>query len=96
MKRSGLAKVIRDALADFGGETVVKAITWHLEHTRKMTLEDIINRPDEFVSFLKDVYGSFEPMIERHIIDVISRTYGIPPERTLEDMLRKLREPQKG
>ena len=92
--KTSLSKVIYDALKDFGGEAVVNSLLWYLNHQHNMSLDDVIKKPEEFVSFLKEVYGDFEPIIENHLVEKISKAYGINPGKGLIETLKKFKEEQ--
>lgn len=84
--------MIIEAIKSYGDETLAKSLLWHMENRKKMNLEDIADKPDEFVSFLKEVYGPFEPFIEEHIIQSIAREYGVPEQKGLVAMIKSLNE----
>ncbi len=92
MKDKHLGEVIIEAIKSYGDETLAKSLLWHMENRKKMSVEDIADRPDDFVSFLKEVYGPFEPFIEEHIIESIAKEYGVPEQKGLVAMIKYLNE----
>ncbi len=92
MKDKHLGEVIIEAIKSYGDETLARSLIWHMENRKKMSVEDIADRPDDFVSFLKEVYGPFEPFIEEHIIQSIAKEYGVPEQKGLVAMIKSLYE----
>jgi len=92
VKDKRLGELIISAINDYGDEMLTKALLWHMENKKKMNIDEISERPEEFVAFLKDVYGPFEHFIEERIIEKISQEYGIPKENDLVTIIKKLYE----
>lgn len=92
MKDKRLGELIISAISDYGDETLTKTILWYMKNKKKMDIDEISERPEEFVAFLKDVYGPFEHFIEEMMIEKISQAYGVPKENDLVTMIKKLFE----
>jgi len=92
VKDKRLGELIISAISDYGDETLAKTILWYMKNKNKMDIDEISKRPEEFVAFLKDVYGPFEHFIEEMIIEKISQAYGVPKENDLVTMIKKLFE----
>ncbi|MFP3224890.1 MAG: hypothetical protein RXO71_05875 [Nitrososphaeria archaeon] len=92
MKDKRLGELIISAISDYGDETLAKTILWYMKNKKKMDIDEISERPEEFVAFLKDVYGPFEHFIEEMMIEKISQAYGVPKENDLVTMIKKLFE----
>jgi hypothetical protein len=92
VKDKRLGELIISAISDYGDETLAKTILWYMKNKKKMDIDEISERPEEFVAFLKDVYGPFEHFIEEMMIEKISQAYGVPKENDLVTMIKKLFE----
>jgi hypothetical protein len=92
VKDKRLGELIISAISDYGDETLAKTILWYMKNKKKMDIDEISERPEEFVAFLKDVYGPFEHFIEEMMIEKISQAYGVPKENDLVSMIKKLFE----
>jgi hypothetical protein len=92
VKDKRLGELIISAISDYGDETLAKTILWYMKNKKKMDIDEISERPEEVVAFLKDVYGPFEHFIEEIIIEKISQAYGVPKENDLVTMIKKLFE----
>ncbi|NAY81955.1 MAG: hypothetical protein GU362_03590 [Thaumarchaeota archaeon] len=92
MKDKRLGELIISAISDYGDETLAKTILWYMKNKKKMDIDEISERPEEFVAFLKDVYGPFEHFIEEMMIEKISQAYGVPKENDLVTMIKRLFE----
>lgn len=92
MKDKRLGELIISAISDYGDETLANTILWYMKNKKKMDIDEISERPEEFVAFLKDVYGPFEHFIEEMMIEKISQAYGVPKENDLVTMIKKLFE----
>jgi hypothetical protein len=92
VKDKRLGELIISAISDYGDETLANTILWYMKNKKKMDIDEISERPEEFVAFLKDVYGPFEHFIEEMMIEKISQAYGVPKENDLVTMIKKLFE----
>jgi hypothetical protein len=92
VKDKRLGELIISAISDYGDETLAKTILWYMKNKKKMDIDEISERPEEFVAFLKDVYGPFEHFIEEMMIEKISQAYGVPKENDLVTMIKRLFE----
>ena len=77
MTKNRLKSIIEDKIAEYGGEPVKKTVLFYLEHKYSVKPEEILNKPEQFVTALKDIYGPFEKIIEREICNNIAEKYGI-------------------
>ncbi len=72
-----LRKLFENAIAEYGGEITKNAVMYHLERTHNLDPDDILNKPEQFVSALRDMYGDFESIIEGSICEKIAEEYGV-------------------
>ncbi len=72
-----LRKLVEEAISEYGGEITKDAVMYHLERTHNLDPDDILNKPELFVSAFKNMYGDFEGIIEENICEKIAREYGI-------------------
>lgn len=77
MERERVRKTVEYAIADYGGEMVKGLVIWHLKHRFGLDPGDALERPEEFVSALREIYGSFEEAVERRICERLASEYGI-------------------
>lgn len=80
MEREKVRKIVEQAIADYGGEMVKGLVVWQLRNRFHLDPGDAIERPEEFVSALKDIYGSFEDAIERRICERVAEENGLQCE----------------
>lgn len=72
-----LRKLVEEAISEYGGEITKDAVMYHLENTHHLDPDDILNRPEQFVSAFRNMYGDFESIIEGNICEKIAKEYGI-------------------
>lgn len=75
MKKAG--KAVEEAIADFGGQMVRDIVVGQLKRRFNLDPGDAVERPEEFVAALRDIYGSFEQAVERRICERLASEFGI-------------------
>lgn len=77
MARKRLKSIVEETLSEYGGEPVKKMVLFYLENNHGVKAEEILDKPEQFISALKEIYGPFESIIEKEICDKIANEYGI-------------------
>ena len=77
MANKRLKAIIEGVISEYGGEPVKQAVLFYLENVYKIKPEEALDKPELFVSALKEIYGPFEGIIENEICDKIAKEYGI-------------------
>lgn len=77
MERERVRAAVEQAIADYGGEVVKGIVLWQLRNRFHLDPGDAVDRPEDFVSALKEIYGSFEGSIERRICERIALELGV-------------------
>ncbi len=86
-------KLVEETLTEYGGEPVKNAVLFHLKNMHNVAPEDAIDKPEEFIKALNDIYGPFEKIIERELCLKIARVYGINYKN--EDLIELAKELKK-
>jgi len=73
--------LIEDGL-DALGENIGRVILYHIETNYSLKRHQIAKRLDLFTEALRDIFGEGSLMIERLIVETISRKAGIPSHKT--------------
>ena len=87
-----LKKVIEETLAEYGGEPVKNAVLFHLTKIHGIKPEDVLQKPEEFVQALNDIYGPFEKIIEKELCEKIAGLYGLEcKKKGLVELVKELK-----
>ncbi|MFP3131204.1 MAG: hypothetical protein RXR51_06475 [Nitrososphaeria archaeon] len=89
-----LKKVVEETLAEYGGEPVKNAVLFHLTKMHGIRPEDILQKPEEFVKALNDIYGPFEKIIETELCEKIAKIYGLNCKNGLVELIKELKNSQ--
>jgi len=75
-----VTRMIEEGL-DALGENIGRVILHHIETTYSLKRHQIAKKLDLFTEVLRDMFGEGSPMIERLIVETISRKTGIPTHK---------------
>jgi hypothetical protein len=76
-RREKIRKIVEAAISDYGGDTMVRVVSWHMERTYSLDPGDVLIKPETAVKALRAIYGDFEGIIEGNICERIAKEYGI-------------------
>jgi len=76
-RRDKVRNLVEAAISDYGGDTMVRVVFWHMQHTYNLDPGDVLAKPDTAVRALRAIYGDFEGIIEGNICERIAKEYGI-------------------
>ncbi len=76
-RKEKLRKIVEDTISDYGGDTMVRVVSWHMKHTYNLDPGDVLAKPEAMVKALRAIYGEFESIIEGNICERIANEYGI-------------------
>jgi hypothetical protein len=62
---------------EFLAESAKVSVFWHLEHDFKITKDSVIEKPDEFASALRHIFGEGALLLEKKISSEICRSFAI-------------------
>jgi len=86
-----LKKVVEETLAEYGGEPVKNAVLFHLTKMHGIRPEDVLQKPEEFVKALNDIYGPFEKIIENELCEKIAKIYGLNCKNGFIELIKELK-----
>ncbi|NAY82074.1 MAG: hypothetical protein GU362_04235 [Thaumarchaeota archaeon] len=87
-----LKRVVEETLAEYGGEPVKNAVIFYLTKMHGIRPEDVIQKPEEFVKALNDIYGSFEKIIETVLCEKIAKIYGLNCKNGFIELIKELKK----
>lgn len=77
MEREKVGRAVEAAIADYGGELVKGVVVWNLKNRFNLEPADAVERPEEFIVALREIYGPFEEAVERRICERIAAELGV-------------------
>lgn len=57
--------------------------------------DEILDKPEQFVRTIHDIFGKGSPLVERTIISEISKELSVDPKDDLVEMIKSLRKGEK-
>jgi hypothetical protein len=74
--------------------TETEVFYFHLENLG-VRRDEILDKPEQFVRTIHDIFGKGSPLVERTIILEIAKEMSVDPKSDLVEMLKSLRKGEK-
>jgi len=73
------------------GETPKKAVYYHLEKKSHVKKDEIPEKLEDFILGIRQIFGSGASLIEKRIIEELSKELDVPIEENCSDLLESVR-----
>jgi len=77
--RAKVLEAIDEGLKDVLGESCAKSIYYYFQMCTGLRVEDVVERPEAFVSFLRDMFKAGAQVLERKVVERLCTKFGVNP-----------------
>jgi len=67
--KAKMLEAIDECLKELLGESCAKAVYYYLQLHTGLRLEDVVDRPEAFVSFLREMFRAGAQILERKVVE---------------------------